>query len=440
MRTRTVDITTRLQLLDAFRCAHQADTALAAADRSFHRSTRATARALASAGACEQQLAAARDIPQALTASAALDDARQAHLDCTAGHRKAHDRLCRAFTASRRANRELAARYRPHARGRGTSGKRRSSVTAGLLDEVVAMPLELIRAADVLLVQSSGGKDSLVMLHRIATWADRAGCTDKVVVVHCDLGDNSEWPGVRELAQRQAERYGLRFVAVDSTGGLLGLVEKRGMFPDSARRLCTSSLKRDRANVLLTEVVAALGLDRQALVLNCMGLRAAESPARSRKSPLAIDTRASNNKRLVLTWHPILELSETAVWQTIADETLEYHPAYDALMPRLSCVFCVLAGFDVLVRAVRLCWALELPLPEQYTDLEARIGHRFKEQYSLADVVAEAHRAEVREGPLIWNRGDALCAQLGDDTAAAYLERMADCESEAYLKRVSLAV
>ncbi|MFB8087303.1 phosphoadenosine phosphosulfate reductase family protein [Streptomyces sp. NPDC055992] len=419
-----MDITTRLQLLDTARRAQQADAALAAADRSFHRSTRAAAQALAFAGACEQQLAEARDLSHAKAASAALDDARQAHLDCTARHRKADSRLRLAFTASRRANRELAARYRPHARGRRTGGKRRSSVTAGLLDELVAMPLELIRAADVLLVQSSGGKDSVVMLHRIALWAAQAGCTDKVVVVHCDLGDKSEWPGVRELAERQAERYGLRFVAVDSTGGLFGLVAKRGMFPDAARRLCTSSLKRDRANVLLTEIVAALGLDRQALVLNCMGLRAAESPARSKKSPLLIDTRASNNKRLVLTWHPILELSETAVWQTIANEALEYHPAYDALMPRLSCVFCVLAGFDVLVRAVRLCWALELSLPEQYTDLEARIGHRFTDPYSLADVVAEARRAEEREGPLIWTRGDALRAHLGDETAAQYLGRV----------------
>ncbi|MFF4576320.1 hypothetical protein [Streptomyces sp. NPDC001410] len=28
-------------------------------------------------------------------------------------------------------------------------------------------------------------------------------------------------------------------------------------------------------------------------------------------------------------------------------------------------MFCVLAPFDVLVRAARLCWALGLPLPEE---------------------------------------------------------------------------
>ncbi|WP_351234276.1 hypothetical protein [Streptomyces sp. NPDC002133] len=63
----------------------------------------------------------------------------------------------------------------------------------------------------------------------------------------------------------------------------------------------TSTLKRGKANVHLTAIVAALGLDRKALVINCLGIRAAESPARSKKLPLSIDTRTSNGKRLVLT-------------------------------------------------------------------------------------------------------------------------------------------
>lgn len=130
----------------------------------------------------------------------------------------------------------------------------------------------------------SAGKDSLVQLHRIATWAEKAGCLHKVVVIHIDLGEESEWPGVRELAQRQAERYGLRFHVLRAEGGLLGLVEKRGMWPDAARRLCTATLKRDVANKLLRQIAAELGLDEQAIILNCMGIRAAESPARSKNS------------------------------------------------------------------------------------------------------------------------------------------------------------
>ncbi|MEU0646050.1 hypothetical protein [Streptomyces umbrinus] len=36
-------------------------------------------------------------------------------------------------------------------------------------------------------------------------------------------------------------------------------------------------------------------------------------------------------------------MTDCGVWQEITTHTLEYHPVYDALIPRLSCVFCVLA-------------------------------------------------------------------------------------------------
>lgn len=420
-----MDITTRLHLLEAVRRADQADAATPQPAAPAPGPPGPPWTRSPTSAAASQQLAAARGRAQTRAAANVLEAAQQTYVDCGRRKQAAQAKLRRAFTAARTANRELAALYATHARGRATSGKRRSAVAASVLDELATMPMELIQAADALVVHSSAGKDSLVMLHRLATWSAQAGCKDKVVVVHCDLGDTSEWPGVRELAQRQAERYGLRFIAIEPDGGLLGLVEKRGMFPDASRRLCTSTLKRDKANVLLTAIVAALGLDRQALIINCLGIRAAESTARSRKLPMSIDARTSNGKRLVLTWHPIFALSDAEVWQEIATEGLEYHPAYDALMPRLSCVFCVLAGFSVLVRAVRLCWALGLPLPEKYTDLEARIGHRFKERYSLADVVAEAARIEAAEGPLTWRPGDAIRDQLGEAAAADYLHRLA---------------
>ncbi|MFI6658037.1 phosphoadenosine phosphosulfate reductase family protein [Streptomyces sp. NPDC050523] len=197
------------------------------------------------------------------------------------------------------------------------------------------------------------------------------------------------------------------------------------MWPDAARRLCTATLKRDVANKLLRQIAAELGLDEQAVILNCMGIRAAESPARSKKQRLAIDMRTSANSRMVLTWHPIFEVTDREVWQEIATQGLEYHPVYDALIPRLSCVFCVLAPFDVLVRAARLCWALGLPLPARYRDLEAKIGHRFKQSHSLAEVYAEAERLQREEGPLVWNRGDAVRQHLGADAADDYLARVA---------------
>ncbi|MGY3341138.1 3'-phosphoadenosine 5'-phosphosulfate sulfotransferase (PAPS reductase)/FAD synthetase [Streptomyces filamentosus] len=409
-----MDISTRRQLLEGVRRAHQADSAHTAAARARTRAARAAADARAHLSLAEASGLSAGELEVKRAAVAGLVLREQ----------EARGKLCRTFTAARAANGALGALYAPHARGRATGGLTRSAVAAGILGELAATPRELVLAADAIVVSTSGGKDSLVCGQRVVTLATEAGCLDKVVLVHADLGEESEWPGVRELAQRQAERWGVRFLVVKAEGGLLGLVEKRGMWPDAARRLCTASLKREKIAPLFKQITDALSLDGQALVLSALGIRAAESPARARKTSLALDMRASNGRRMVLTWHPVLELTEADVWREIAGAALEYHPVYDALIPRLSCVFCVLAGREVLVRAARLCWALGLDLPRRYVALEEQIGHRFKQQVSIAEIVAEAARAEAEEGPLTWSRGDALRHHVGEEAAADYLRRL----------------
>ena len=112
-------------------------------------------------------------------------------------------------------------------------------------------------------------------------------------------------------------------------------------------------------------------------ILNCLGIRAAESPARAKKVPLGPDT-ASNGKRHVTRWLPIFDWSNEQVWDCIRASGLRHHPAYDAGMPRLSCVFCVLAGQK------------ELTLAAEYVALESRIGHTFQNGRSMADIVAAA--------------------------------------------------
>ncbi|MEU0389172.1 phosphoadenosine phosphosulfate reductase domain-containing protein [Streptomyces chartreusis] len=278
-----MDITTRLYLLDLVRQAQQSTAAHAAAVRAAARAAKAVTQARDRVDELARQRPTAQDPEQPDAATGELDQALEEYTDCRGRLQAANRKVARTFLAARAANRTLGATYAQHAHGRARAASR-DEVAASLLDELADVPLELLDAAHAILVQSSAGKDSLVQLHRIATWAEKAGCLDKVVVIHIDLGEESEWPGVRELAQRQAERYGLRFHVLRAEGGLLGLVEKRGMWPDAARRLCTATLKRDVANKLLRQIAAELGLDEQAVILNCMGIRAAESPARSKNS------------------------------------------------------------------------------------------------------------------------------------------------------------
>src|SRR6516225_9223288 len=88
-----------------------------------------------------------------------------------------------------------------------------------------------------IVLNSSAGKDSQVMLDVVVERCDQAGVPrDRLVVAHADLG-RVEWPGTRALAEEQARHYGLAFVAVSRPqGDLLDHIANRGMFPSPAAR------------------------------------------------------------------------------------------------------------------------------------------------------------------------------------------------------------
>ncbi|MFB7836023.1 phosphoadenosine phosphosulfate reductase family protein [Streptomyces sp. NPDC056056] len=355
-----------------------------------------------------------------------LHESRAAHAllspDDSGAHEAAQRSILRAERRLQRAASKLHP-WRPLLNQYPNEHDRRNA-TRDLLEHLADDDVALIKAADIVLIQTSAGKDSVVALHRTVAAARKAGCMHKLRVMHCDLGQ-AEWPGVRQLARRQAERYGIPFILVQSDGGFLGMVEDRGRWPDAARRLCTAYLKRDPTGPVITKLVESLGLDRQAIVLNIMGVRSAESRSRARKSRLTVDDRTSSSNRLVLTWNIIHQLPDSRVWQEIADNALEYHPIYDTGLQRLSCVYCVLAGPDWLVLATRICFALGMPHPDLYTELERRIHHSFKQDLTLGGVVAAARMLDALDGPLTWSRGDALRRHLGASAADAYLAKLA---------------
>ncbi|MFB6985561.1 hypothetical protein [Streptomyces sp. NPDC056304] len=68
-----------------------------------------------------------------------------------------------------------------------------------------------------------------------------------------------------------------------------------------------------------------------------------------------------------------------------------------------------------------MCFALELPLPETYAALERRIGHSFKQDFTLNAIIAAARMLDALDGPVTWRRGDALRRHLGPAAANQYL-------------------
>ena len=256
---------------------------------------------------------------------------------------------------------------------------------------------------DLIVVNSSAGKDSQAMLDVIAVAAAAQGVLDRVVVVHADLG-RVEWAGTKALVYAQAARYGLdsrTFDIARPQGDLIQQIKDRAAslrakgsdapaWPSSTTRYCTSDQKRGQCRKVLTALVDAIRRAGVALdpsgpvrVLNCLGFRAEESTARANRAPMTRNGPASNGKREVYDYLPIHDWTTAQVWARIDAAGTTRHPAYALGMPRLSCVFCVFAPKAALVIAAKANPALFA----EYLALESIAG-TFRHNFSLAEVAA----------------------------------------------------
>lgn len=245
---------------------------------------------------------------------------------------------------------------------------------------------------DFILVNSSAGKDSQAMLDYMVELADAAGVRDRLVVVHSDLG-RVEWSGTRELAEEQAAHYGIRFEVVErkgrvyrgkELGDLLDHVEERGMWPSSTTRYCTSDHKRGQVGRLITQLgreAKTMGAEHP-MILNCLGLRADESPARAKLVDFEHDKRSSCGSRTVHKWLPIHAWTVDQVWARIKASGVRYHHAYDLGMPRLSCCFCIFAPKNALILAGKH----NPELLDEYVRIEEKIDHEFRVGCSMKSI------------------------------------------------------
>jgi len=276
-----------------------------------------------------------------------------------------------------------------------------------------------LRDWDLIVVNTSGGKDSQCAMQVICRQAAAQGVLDRVVVNYCDLGERVVWPGTadigpnapllvaeygdrpgcRDLAGLHARVNGVpadRFRVTRYDGGdLLDAIAERGMFPDKKNRWCTSSRKRDVSLPLLTDLVRQVrraGLRRRARILYVFGFRAAESDDRAAKVPFGINDRASNKtRREVWDLYPIHHWTDAQVWADIRRSGVPFAWPYDAGMSRLSCSYCVLGStMDLMLASV-----LRPDVAAQYIAVEQRIGHTFQNGRSLESIAAAATAAGI---------------------------------------------
>ncbi|MDX8537042.1 phosphoadenosine phosphosulfate reductase family protein [Mesorhizobium abyssinicae] len=224
----------------------------------------------------------------------------------------------------------------------------------------------LIERGALFVINHSTGKDSQAMTIALRKIVPAA----QLLVIHADLGE-IEWDGNVDHIRATIGDLPL-VVCRNENKTFLEMVERRGMWPSASQRQCTSDLKRDPINREIRRYLKA-NPQFNGLVVNCMGIRAAESPARSKQTPFRVNQGQSIAGREWYDWLPIFDLTTDEVFAQIADAGQKPHPAYAAGMSRLSCVFCIMASKSDLRTAARLKPALY----RRYVETERRIGHTF---------------------------------------------------------------
>jgi 3'-phosphoadenosine 5'-phosphosulfate sulfotransferase (PAPS reductase)/FAD synthetase len=230
--------------------------------------------------------------------------------------------------------------------------------------------VEALSASGALFVANhSGGKDSQAQLIKLLEVVPVA----QIVVVHASLGA-MEWPGAMELARDQAAAAGLPFIVATATKTLLEMVERRfagrpevPSWPSASTRQCTSDLKRGPIQREVRRYAKANGYKT---IVNCLGLRAQESPGRAKRKAFS-QMGISNSVNTWYEWLPVHDLSTVEIFDVIDRAGQQPHYAYSLGNDRLSCVFCIMASKKDLVTGA----AHNPGLLEQYDALEKRTGY-----------------------------------------------------------------
>ena len=291
---------------------------------------------------------------------------------------------------------------------------------------------------DVVLINISAGKDSMALLVAIVELARTQGYDlDRIIAVHCDLG-RVEWAGTADLAEEHARVMGVSYLRVANKVDLLDQVrqrkrnllrkaselreaadaarvagdltaahdletqsDKKAAAPawfSSAARYCTKSQKTGEVEKLMTALAKAWreagNTDQPIRILNTLGIRADESPARALKTPFGPDG-ATNTRRTVTRWLPIFDWSEGQVWATIRASGLRVHGAYQIGTSRLSCALCMLASRKDLLTAARV----NRTLVDTYGTVEDEVEATFQNGTSIREIGAEADKLGPLELP-----------------------------------------
>lgn len=224
--------------------------------------------------------------------------------------------------------------------------------------------LELINRGALFFCNTSGGKDSQAMYIHLRHLVPE----DQLIVIHAYLPE-VEWEGTTDHIERFLR--GHRFEVCQAKKTFFDMVEHRGKWPSSKQRQCTSDLKRGPLEKLIRKISQELS---NGLIVNCMGMRAEESPARAKKEVFKYSERNSIAGREWYEWLPIHDWEESDVFDCIHENGEVPFHTYSKGMKRKSCCFCIMACQNDL----KIAAELRPELLARIVETEKRIGHTFK--------------------------------------------------------------
>jgi DNA sulfur modification protein DndC len=245
-----------------------------------------------------------------------------------------------------------------------------------------------------LVVNHSGGKDSQRMLGFIREHFPQV----KTYVVMADTGFEHARPvSAEDFARQSAARFGLGLAVVrNPKKTYLEMVERRGKFPAPGLRQCTSDLKRGPVEVFIRSLP-------EKVIINCTGIRAEESPARSKQNPWKRNKRLSKAGRNVWDWMPIFRETLRDVLQWHWTNLQALHPVYIAAyhrdgtkggwLKRLSCRVCIFSTNSDL----RAIFTHDREAFDLVASLEQRIGFTMRAGQSLFQILGQADAGELEE-------------------------------------------
>lgn len=251
---------------------------------------------------------------------------------------------------------------------------------AALAAQAMVNAAEALKRGAAICVHVSGGGDSQAMTDLLCDLCDSVGVPrTRLVLMNADLG-RAEWP-VEAHLRGMAKHYGVALVIVRAKEDLISHIARRGRWPSMAQRYCTSDHKRGPLQKALRAYANEHGW---AEVISATGERADESPRRRKLLPWALDEALSapSKGRTVYNWRPVLTASRDDVFARIAKSGYPPHPVYAEGMRRLSCSFCVFGSMNDL----RVAKRLRPDLYAELVELEARMGHKFRDGFALADL------------------------------------------------------